>query len=81
MNGITQQFEAVQRMMLVPSSAALEDNVRRFWDIQDKLLDAVIKRIEPDGIVFTEQTVSGLGITQSRDVRKALRPSSSEGAR
>jgi hypothetical protein len=43
MNGITQQFEAVQRMMLVPSSAALEDNVRRFWDTQDKLLDNMAK--------------------------------------
>jgi hypothetical protein len=43
MDGITQQFEAVQRMMLVPSSAALEDNVRRFWDTQDKLLDNMAK--------------------------------------
>jgi hypothetical protein len=43
MNGITQQFEAVQRMMLVPSSAALEDNVRRFWDTQDKLLHNMAK--------------------------------------
>jgi hypothetical protein len=43
MNGITQQFEAVQRMMFVPSSAALEDNVRRFWDTQDKLLDNMAK--------------------------------------
>jgi hypothetical protein len=43
MNGITQQFEAVQRMMLMPSSAALEDNVRRFWDTQDKLLDNMAK--------------------------------------
>jgi hypothetical protein len=40
---MTQQFEAVQRMMLVPSSAALEDNVRRFWDTQDKLLDSMAK--------------------------------------
>ena len=43
MNGITQQFEAVQRMMLVPSSAALGDSVRRFWDNQDKLLDNMAK--------------------------------------
>jgi hypothetical protein len=43
MNGITQQFEAVQRMMLVPGSAALVDNVRRFWDTQDKLLDNMEK--------------------------------------
>jgi hypothetical protein len=38
MNGIIQQFDALQRMMLVPSSAALTDNVLRFWDAQDKLL-------------------------------------------
>ena len=43
MNGITQQFEAVQRLMLVPSSAALEDNVRRLWDTQDNLLDNMAK--------------------------------------
>ena len=43
MNGITQHFDAVQRMMLVPSSAAIEDNVRRFWDTQDKLLDNMAK--------------------------------------
>jgi hypothetical protein len=43
MNGITQQFEAVQRMMLVPSAAAFEDNVRRFWDTQDALLDNMAK--------------------------------------
>jgi len=43
MNNITRQFEAMQRMMLVPSSAALADNVRRFWDIQDRLLDNMEK--------------------------------------
>jgi hypothetical protein len=43
MNGITQQFEAVQRMMLVPSSAALADNMRRLWNAQDKLLDNMEK--------------------------------------
>jgi hypothetical protein len=37
------QFEAVQRMMLVPSSAALEEYVRRFWDTQDKLLNDMAK--------------------------------------
>ena len=34
MNNTTQQLEAIQRMMLVPVSAALQDNVRSFWDIQ-----------------------------------------------
>jgi len=28
-------------MMLVPDSAALQDNVRSFWDIQDQVLDAM----------------------------------------
>jgi hypothetical protein len=41
MNNTTQQLEAIQRMMLVPDSAALQDNVRNFWDIQDKVLDAM----------------------------------------
>jgi hypothetical protein len=40
MNNTTQQLEAIQRMM-VPDSAALQDNVRSFWDIQDKVLDAM----------------------------------------
>jgi hypothetical protein len=40
MNNPTQQLEAIQRMM-VPDSAALQDNVRSFWDIQDKVLDAM----------------------------------------
>ena len=43
MNGITQQFEAMQHMMLVPSSAALEDGMHRFWDNQDKLLANMAK--------------------------------------
>jgi hypothetical protein len=41
MNDITQQMEAMQRMMLAPGSAALQDNVRCFWDIQDKVLDTM----------------------------------------
>ena len=40
MNNTTQQLEAIQRMM-VPDSIALQDNVRSFWDIQDKVLDAM----------------------------------------
>jgi hypothetical protein len=40
MNNATQQLEAIQRMM-APDSAALQDNVRSFWDIQDKALDAM----------------------------------------
>lgn len=39
MNDITQQWEAMQRMMLAPGSVALQDNARCFWDIQDKVLD------------------------------------------
>ena len=41
MSNTTQQLEAMQRMMFVPDSAALQDNVRSFWDIQDKVLDAM----------------------------------------
>jgi hypothetical protein len=33
MNNTTQQLEAIQRMMLVPDSAALQDNVRSFCGI------------------------------------------------
>ena len=40
MNNTTQQLEAIQRMM-VPDFAALQDNVRSFWDTQDKVLDAM----------------------------------------
>src|SRR5215831_2151614 len=40
MNNTTQQLEALQRMM-VADSAALQDNVRSFWDVQDKALDAM----------------------------------------
>src|SRR5215510_3619676 len=43
MNDITRQFEAMQRMTFVPSSAALTDNLRRFWDIQDRLLNNMEK--------------------------------------
>jgi cold shock protein len=31
----------LQRMMFLPDSAALQDNTRRFWDVQDKVLDAM----------------------------------------
>jgi hypothetical protein len=41
MNTTTQQLEAMQRMMLVPDSAALQDDVRSFWNIQDNVLDAM----------------------------------------
>ena len=41
MNNTTQPLEAMQRMMFVPDSAALQDNARCFWDVQDKVLDAM----------------------------------------
>jgi hypothetical protein len=40
MDKTTQQLEAIQ-LMMVPDSVALQGNVRSFWDIQDKLLDAM----------------------------------------
>ena len=40
MNDMTQQWKAMQRMMWgVPGSDALQDNVSRFWTIQDRLLN------------------------------------------
>src|SRR5262245_2982467 len=41
MNDRTQQWEAMQRAMLMTGSAALQDNVRCFWDIQDKVLNTM----------------------------------------
>jgi hypothetical protein len=41
MDDITQQWEAIQRMMLMPGSAALQDNVCYFWEIQGKVLDTM----------------------------------------
>jgi hypothetical protein len=39
MNNMSQQWETMQRMMWrVPGSDALQDNVRCFWNIQDRLL-------------------------------------------
>jgi hypothetical protein len=40
MNNTTQELEAIRRMM-VSDSAALQDNVRGFWNLQDKVLDAM----------------------------------------
>ena len=40
MDKTTQQLEAIQ-LMMIPDSAALQGNVRSFWDIQDKVLDAM----------------------------------------
>lgn len=48
---------------------------------QDKLQDAVVKSIDVNGVVFVEQVVDALGVPHARDVRKALRPPSSEVAR
>ena len=40
MNDVTQEFEAMRGMMRVPT-AAVEENVRRFWNIQNKILDSM----------------------------------------
>ena len=40
---------------------------------KDKLADAVIKSIDPDGVVFVQQVVDALGVARPRDVRKSLR--------
>jgi Tfp pilus assembly protein PilP len=44
----------------------------------DKLHDAVVRRIDRDAVVFTAQVVDVTGATRSRDVRKELRPSIGE---
>ena len=40
MNDVTQQFQALQGMMCAPP-AAIEENVRYFWNIQNKILDSM----------------------------------------
>jgi hypothetical protein len=40
MNEVTQQFQAMQGMMRVPA-ADIEENVRCFWNIQNKILDSM----------------------------------------
>jgi len=40
MNDVTQQFQAMQGMMRVPA-AAVEENVRCFWNIQNKILESM----------------------------------------
>jgi hypothetical protein len=40
MNDVTQQFQAMQGMMRVPA-AAVEENVRCAWNIQNKILDSM----------------------------------------
>ena len=47
---------------------------------KDRLQDAVVKSIDPDGVVFVEQTVDAAGAAHSREVRKTLR-AAAEGAR
>ena len=48
---------------------------------KDHLQDAVIKSIDNDGVVFVEQQVDAVGAVHTRDVRKALRPTTVEGVR
>ena len=42
--------------------------------VKDRILDAVIKTIDANGVVFAEETGSGASV----DVRKALRPTGEE---
>jgi hypothetical protein len=48
---------------------------------KDKLQDAVVKSIDADGVVFVEQTVEASGSAHPRDIRKTLRPPTTEGVR
>ncbi|NQW05119.1 MAG: hypothetical protein HQ485_14015 [Acidobacteria bacterium] len=45
---------------------------------RDRLHDAVIRRIDRDGVVFLAQVADETGATRGREVRKTLRPSTGE---
>jgi Tfp pilus assembly protein PilP len=56
--------------------ATVEAPDRRSYSIRadDRLLDAVVKRIDADGVVFMELESSGFSGGGPREVRKTLRP-------
>ena len=45
----------------------------------DRLQDAVVTRIDNDGVVFTERVADAAGVVHARDVRKPLRAAVSGG--
>ena len=47
----------------------------------DRLQDATVKAIDPDGVTFSTQVVDALGVSRARDVRKSLRQSAPEESR
>jgi Tfp pilus assembly protein PilP len=56
--------------------ATVEAPDKRSYSIRvdDRLLDAVVRRIEPDGVVFMEIDANPYSGTGPREVRKTLRP-------
>ena len=40
---------------------------------QDRLFDGIVKSIDADGVVFTEQVADAVGAVRPRDVRKPVR--------
>ena len=48
---------------------------------KDRLQDATVKAIDPDGVTFSQPVVDALGVSRLRDVRKPLRQTASEEVR
>jgi Tfp pilus assembly protein PilP len=45
---------------------------------KDRLQDATVKAIDPDGVTFSTQVVDAMGVSHPRDVRKSLRQTAAE---
>jgi hypothetical protein len=62
--------------------AIIESTDRRSYTVGegDRLLDGVVKSIDADGVVFTEQAADITGAQRAHDVRRTLRPTA-EGVR
>jgi hypothetical protein len=71
--GIVRRGDAMMAIVQGPNGQSFVAKVK------DRLLDAVIKRIDATGVVFTEVVEPGLGV-RAQDIRKALR-GSVEGSR
>ena len=71
--GIVRKGDA---MMAVLQGADRQSFVAR---VKDRLMDAVVKRIDPQGVIFVEVTEPGTGV-RPQEIRKALR-GAAEGSR
>jgi Tfp pilus assembly protein PilP len=63
--------------------AIIESTDRRSYTVSegDRLLDGVVKSIDADGVVFTEQAADITGAPRAHEVRRSLRPNTAEGVR